>query len=765
MVPSDDKIKKDEINVAALNSIQAYRNREPLPPFIQTLWGCGDWPSLVSISLEQAEQLESKAWVAAIIAVAHYQNGTEEKAQAYIKKALEWGMENRVVAQLLTSGAYNSLGRAALLMGNLKAAYGHFQQSVKIGAPEIGVQLTTPIRANHQSSQIGLAVEIPNFFAESLELPLLVDSSKSFTEQLMTILDSFAKRLVIYGQDLVIDGVEVFKEKDPFLVGKVALGLAYWVTEYPAGSEITKLRCMNFRDIICDLKGFEIDSWGIFFYLKALCLLNEKGVLKDCFSYEYLNSLKGILDWRSFVNEVDYTLIGKPNNFYGIAYRIAYARYQLNWDSVIHSECLLKKELDHYETASGGEGLADETNGKGRYDRYSFLLIAEIAYSFYEAGLPLTKKMKTWLKTSVDYVLFNVNSRGDGFQWGRSIGAYGDSAFLEILTAAAVHNLLNDEEMRVARYFAERITAKFLDFWYQPGRGSINLWSDGRATESYRGKNRVLGENLSLIHQHIYCQSYWKSYGDVKKEAELSASVTTWLSKQPSGKLWKARHKEACFGIASIRVGGRLINIPFVNGDRYWKKAAYQPAPYIRGFVQAVPDFDSFLFSPVLDLEGKERRAIYPCYDDIKISENHRRVTLLSKISYMSSLNGSVPTRDKSISGTFEYTVSSRIIKIKYEIKTTSENITPSSFYLPIMLPGKKYRESDKYILSDTKDGRKIKTKIFNKSASEINISLSKDDLRVVENHGEVFNIFSIIGKFVDCFSIEIILYLGRNDI
>ncbi len=32
---------------------------------------------------------------------------------------------------------------------------------------------------------------------------------------------------------------------------------------------------------------------------------------------------------------------------------------------------------------------------------------------------------------------------------------------------------------------------------------SVNLWEKGRRTDDYRGKNRILGENLSLLHQHI----------------------------------------------------------------------------------------------------------------------------------------------------------------------------------------------------------------------------------------------------------------------
>jgi hypothetical protein len=50
--------------------------------------------------------------------------------------------------------------------------------------------------------------------------------------------------------------------------------------------------------------------------------------------------------------------------------------------------------LDHYRIYSGEYGFADETDGSGRFDRYSVLLIGEIAQRFIETGMEPTPQVK-----------------------------------------------------------------------------------------------------------------------------------------------------------------------------------------------------------------------------------------------------------------------------------------------------------------------------------------------------------------------------------
>jgi hypothetical protein len=673
MAAKKDPTLSKALTTANAGGIQVYQHNAQLPAAVNTQWEYGDWASLKAKTLEAAEQHEARALLVAIIAVAHHQDGTAPQAQPYLQKAVEWGMDKRAIAQIFAAGAYNSLGRAALLVGDTQGALTHFQQSIESGVPGADARLIAPIRASHQGAQMGMQVAIP-YLSKPEEPPLLEDdSTKPYTEQLMAIMGSFAQRLVQYGQALVVDGVEVFREKDPFLPGKIAMGLAYWVTEHPSGSAITKQRCQQFRQVMQSVSDHSIESWGIHFYLKALQMLNEADLITECFSFQELVELRKRLDWRSFVNEADYTLIKKPNNFYGIAYSIAYTRYELGWDNLKHSQNLLEKEIDHYVEVSGGEGFADETNGKGRFDRYSFLLIAEIAYRFYEAGLPLTQRMKKWLKASADYVLFNVNDRGDGFQWGRSIGAYGDSAFLEILTAAAVHNLLDKQEHAAACYFARRITHKFITFWYQKDRQSINIWTDGRATDAYRGKHRILGENLSLLHQHLQCHREWERYSEYLNNDVLQSVYKDWKKKLSAAKVTEFKKAECNYSVVTFRVQDTITNIPLINGDRHHNQMAYQPIPFTSGKIDVLPEYFKPILTPIITLsDGKEYTA-YPCYENLDFETGNDWCKLSFLRSHLTKLELMTPEKSVAVESFLTYELDATSISGKESFEFSAD--------------------------------------------------------------------------------------------
>ncbi|MBL7537610.1 hypothetical protein INQ15_24815, partial [Escherichia coli] len=75
-------------------------------------------------------------------------------------------------------------------------------------------------------------------------------------------------------------------------------------------------------------------------------------------------------------------LHGLPNNYYGVAFSVARLRYLLGWEDEVGSKALLERMIAHYRIYSGKYGFADETDGHGRFDRYSVLLIGEIAQRF-----------------------------------------------------------------------------------------------------------------------------------------------------------------------------------------------------------------------------------------------------------------------------------------------------------------------------------------------------------------------------------------------
>src|SRR5262249_10233844 len=138
----------------------------------------------------------------------------------------------------------------------------------------------------------------------------------------------------------------------------------------------------------------------------------------------------------------------------------------------------------------GQFGFSDETAGEGRFDRYSILLIAEICERFVETGLTVPPELKRMLRKSAELALATASSTGEGFSFGRSIGAYGETAELEILSIAAYLDVLSAEEKQYAYAYATRIVARYVEFWYDSTLHSVDLWGKGRRTDAYRGENR-----------------------------------------------------------------------------------------------------------------------------------------------------------------------------------------------------------------------------------------------------------------------------------
>jgi hypothetical protein len=238
------------------------------------------------------------------------------------------------------------------------------------------------------------------------------------------------------GRSLQIDGQPVFNGRDRFLPGKIALGMAYLITETPKDDPRLPEYLAASRRLADMTLQDPNDTWGLYYYALALHQLNQAGLLQQAIAPATLAELKKRLDWRVFVRESDLTLIDLPNNYYGVAFSLARLRLLLGWEDARGSELLLARTLDHYRTFSEF-GFSDETDGQGRFDRYSVLLIGEIAQRFIESGLEPPPEVRTWLRKSVDLLLPRLNLRGEGFEYGRSIGAYGETAFLEVLSAAA----------------------------------------------------------------------------------------------------------------------------------------------------------------------------------------------------------------------------------------------------------------------------------------------------------------------------------------
>ena len=419
----------------------------------------------------------------------------------------------------------------------------------------------------------------------------------------------------------------MFEARDKFLPGKIAIGMSHVLVATPRDDPAFAERLAAFRRLSELTLEDANDSWGIYYFISALHELEGAGLLDEAVSPQTLTRLRERLDWRAFVREPDLTLIDLPNNYYGVAFSIARLRFLLGWEDASASEALLAKTLQHFRDYSGEYGFADETPGEGRFDRYSVLLIGEIAQRFIETGVEPPPEVRTWLRKSVDLMLPRLNLRGEGFEYGRSIGVYGETAFLEVLTAAAALEVLTDEEEVMAYAFSSRVAARYVDFWLDSGTGSVNLWDHGRKTDAYRGKHRILGENLSLAHQLIYTNSIWNRLGltDSRPDpgfgdwlGQLPRSTTTWFARGDYDRV-----------VVTYRDGDRVIGLPLINGGpTQHMNTPYFPIPFSPGVLAGAADETFPQLIPQITLADGAVLSPLAWFKDVEVTEEGARTLI-----------------------------------------------------------------------------------------------------------------------------------------
>lgn len=475
--------------------------------------------------------------------------------------------------------------------------------------------------------------------------------------ELQPQLEYFFSKLAAEKENTVIDGQKALASKDKFLPGKIAIGLSYVLLNKAKDDPALETRLREYRDIADMTVGMENHTWGVYYYLSALVSLKKAGLLERAVSPATLAKLREKLDWRKFVTQPDYELIDLPTNYYGVAFSVARLRMMLGWEDESGGKILLDKMMHHYDAYSGKYGFSDETSGEGRFDRYSILLIAEICERYLETGLPVTPELKQKLRKAATLALNLANADGTGFSFGRSLGPYGETAMLEILSVSAQLDVLTPEEKTFAYTYSSRIARRYANFWYDPDMNSVDMWGKGRRTDTYRGKHRILGENFSLLHQLIFTNEQWNQAGF--KDAKVNPALAPWLARtQPAFSMTTFAKGEYDRALAVVRDRGHTFSLLMINGGAgQHDNSPYYPLPFAHDLIAGVAD------------SGYERPQLIPKFKLADGSEligaayikniKSARVGKTWRVSYqqdeLDKLGSRAPVKDARISLKTEY--------------------------------------------------------------------------------------------------------------
>jgi hypothetical protein len=452
------------------------------------------------------------------------------------------------------------------------------------------------------------------------------------------------------GLEIRLDGTKGYNDRAQFVAGKVINFCSYVLVNFFEGTDDFDEALLQCKKIIRMVHQMEMETWGIFNSLIGLRRLQNAGLLEEVLEPDVEETLRKSLDWRSFVNvNENYALINKPTNYYGVAVGIARYRYLLRWEDQSSSEILLQHLMNHIEEFSAS-GYMDETKGEGRFDRYSVLIPAEIVTILLDTGAEVPELLKDLLRKCSTIMLAHYNEKGSGFAYGRSIGAYGETAPLQVLSTAAVcGGILQDCDLALAYDYCVRLIQFTFDFWYDDAMDSINFWEHGRRTDGYRNKNRILGENLSILLQIYEAMEQWE-------KAEINREFQTRPDKSILDDFYHFSFSDGEYPRSLIvyRSPEHVWALPIINGGRmYYDKDAYLPVPRANFLLEPVPDITHLAYIPRIRLlSGNKQKIVYPSSycSDIEVEDKGDSKLVHLNYRELCILDGNSPSPFSGIS-------------------------------------------------------------------------------------------------------------------
>jgi hypothetical protein len=332
-----------------------------------------------------------------------------------------------------------------------------------------------------------------------------------------------------------------------------------------------------------------------------------------------------LLDPSRFYDSKTHTLIHLPENYFGVAARIAAIDYELglNKDRAALDD-LLNQAAKQF---TGGALFADDALPTGRYDRYS----NEYARALYDAAElagrndllkaiapSLAEQMKLWWDL--------LSPDGYGYSWGRSLGAISYMDTMEIAAFLGKHPEFRPAPLPqlASAYFA---AWSWLRRDFNDETHLLSIFAFGRGDYSYITKEREWQQTTTFFGKVIGAhQMFIKA---LEKEGVKSLSPQLSLAGVTRFEFFRNGPGRK-FGVWVVRQGNIHFALPFVTGPKA-ATSDYEPAPH--GFpVFAVPVEKIYpCFVPFLDLEDGRTLSGLDGADEIRPAADGKSVTAVWK--------------------------------------------------------------------------------------------------------------------------------------
>ena len=223
----------------------------------------------------------------------------------------------------------------------------------------------------------------------------------------------------------------------------------------------------------------------------------SKNVLWQSLSADDRLKWKALLDPTRFYDPKTRQVIDLPENYLGVASRVATLSFQMG---VITDRAFVDALLDRAaEPFTRGALYADDAGTAGRYDRYS----NEYARYVYEAAetvnrQDILKALQPSLTAQSRLWWDLVSTDGYGYNWGRSLGVVSYLDTLEIVAFLAAHAEIRPAPLPdlASEY---RLAWIWLRDNYDPKRHMLQVFAPGRGNYAYITKEREWQQNVGFF--------------------------------------------------------------------------------------------------------------------------------------------------------------------------------------------------------------------------------------------------------------------------
>lgn len=371
------------------------------------------------------------------------------------------------------------------------------------------------------------------------------------------------------------------------VVGALTTGEFSWgsfMRALAAYSDLAKTQTVSGRDVapmVAKMGLIELNrggkTWAQLYAALALRYFGadlRHNALWQSLSPADRDAWKSLLDANRFYDVKTHKLIHLPENYFGVAARIAAIGYELGLTTDrAHANDLLERAARQF---TEGALFADDALPTGRYDRYS----NEYARAVYEAAATMGREdimraiapslhaqMRLWWDL--------LSPDGYGYPWGRSLGAISYMDTMEITAFTGQY-----PEFRPAPL--PQLASAYYAAWswlrkdFNNDTHLLSVFAFGRGDYSYITREREWQQTTTFLGKVISAHQRFM-------EALAKENVTQFSPRPSLGNVARfvffRDDSTRKFGVWVVRQGEMHFALPFVTGPRA-ATSDYEPSPH-----------------------------------------------------------------------------------------------------------------------------------------------------------------------------------------